>query len=158
MVATVTVLSEIFVTLHYLCLDSLWGVGSSNSSSLGSLCQLSIGLSTHHTSTPVSSLLLVLFDEVSVDGGNELGQSSLVLWSNVDQGSNSTGFLVNKGSQSSLTLDDSVWNTHLSAQSWQEDNQLDWIDIVGNQHQFGLLVLNQRNNVVQTVLDNKWLG
>ncbi|KAH3670509.1 hypothetical protein OGAPHI_001024 [Ogataea philodendri] len=130
-------------------------LNSSNSSSLG---QLGSSLGSHDTSTPVSSLVLVFLGEVSVDGGDKLGQSSLVLWSDVDQSSNSTGLLVDQGSESSLTLDNGVWNTHLSAQSWEENNKLDWVNIVSDQNQLGLLVLDQRDNVVQSVFDNKWLG
>ena len=55
--------------------------------------------------------------------------------------------------QTSLALDDAVGNTHLAAQGRQEDNQLDGIDVVGDQNQRGLLILDQADNVVETVLD-----
>lgn len=56
-------------------------------------------------------------------------------------------------SQTSLALDNSEGNTHLAAESRQEDDELNGVDIVGDQDQGGLLVLNQANDVVQTVLD-----
>ena len=59
--------------------------------------------------------------------------------------------------ESGLTLDDGVWNTHLSAQSWKEDDQLNGVNIVRDENQRGLLVLNQTNNVVETVLGGVWL-
>lgn len=59
--------------------------------------------------------------------------------------------------ESGLALDDGIWDTHLTAEGWEEDNQLNWVNIVGNEDQRGLLVLNQANNVVETVLDGVWL-
>lgn len=56
--------------------------------------------------------------------------------------------------QTGLALYDGVRDTHLAAESRQEDDQLNGVDIVGDQDQGGLLVLNQANNVVETVLDS----
>ena len=42
--------------------------------------------------------------------------------------------------------------THLPAESGQVDNELNGVDIVGDQDQGSLLVLDQANNVVETVL------
>lgn len=50
--------------------------------------------------------------------------------------------LVNNGTKSSLALDDGVRDTHLAAQSGQENNQLNWVNIVGDENQGSLLVLN----------------
>lgn len=61
--------------------------------------------------------------------------------------------LVNNSSQAGLALDNGVRNTHLAAESGQEDDQLNRVDIVGDQNQGSLLVLDQANDVVQTVLD-----
>jgi hypothetical protein len=60
---------------------------------------------------------------------------------------------VNNSSETSLALDDGVGDTHLAAQSRQENNQFDGVDIVGNQDERGLLVLDETNDVVETVLD-----
>lgn len=65
--------------------------------------------------------------------------------------------LVNDRSETSLALDNGVWNTHLSAESWEEDDQLDGVHIVGNEDKRGLLGLDERHNVVKTVLDGVWL-
>lgn len=61
--------------------------------------------------------------------------------------------LVHDSAQTSLALDDAVRDTHLAAQSRQEDNQLDGVDVMGDENQRSLLVLNQANDVVETVLD-----
>lgn len=61
------------------------------------------------------------------------------------------------GTKTSLALDDGVGHTHLPAQSWKEDDELDGIHIIGDQHQRGLLGLNERHHMVQTILDSVWL-
>ena len=56
-------------------------------------------------------------------------------------------------SETGLALDDGVWDTHLLAESGKEDNELDGVNIVGDEDEGSLLVLNEANNVVETVLD-----
>ena len=65
-----------------------------------------------------------------------------------------TYLLVHNNPQPSLALDDSIWHTHLPAQCWQEDDQLDRIHVVGNEHQARLLVLNQSHHMIEPVLDS----
>ena len=62
--------------------------------------------------------------------------------------------LVDDSAESGLALDDGVGDSHLAAESGEEDNQLNGVDIVGDEDERGLLVLNQANNVVETVLDD----
>jgi len=64
---------------------------------------------------------------------------------------------VDDRAESGLALHDGIWDTHLLAESWQEDNELDWVDVIWNEDEGGLLVLNQGNDVVETVLDGVWL-
>ena len=59
--------------------------------------------------------------------------------------------------ESGLALHNGVWDTHLAAESWKEDNELNWVDIVWNEDEGSLLVLNETDNVVKTVLDSVWL-
>lgn len=61
--------------------------------------------------------------------------------------------LVDDSSETSLALDDGVRDTHLAAQSRQEDNELNGVDVMGDQNKRGLLILDQADNVVETVLD-----
>lgn len=67
--------------------------------------------------------------------------------------SNRTYLLVDNSSETSLALDDGVRDTHLAAESGKEDNQLNGVDVVGDEDKRSLLVLNQANDVVKTVLD-----
>ncbi len=65
-----------------------------------------------------------------------------------------TNLLVDDSAKSCLALDNSIRHTKLAAERRQEDDQLNRIDIVGNQDQGGFLVLNQADNVVETILDS----
>ncbi len=65
--------------------------------------------------------------------------------------------LVDNSSQAGLALDDGIGNAHLPAQGRQEDDELDGVDVVGNKDKSSLLVLDQADNVVETVLDSIWL-
>jgi hypothetical protein len=64
-----------------------------------------------------------------------------------------TYLLVDDGTETSLALDDGIGDTHLAAESGEEDNQLNGVNIVSNQDEGSLLVLNQADDVVETVLD-----
>ena len=54
----------------------------------------------------------------------------------------------NQLSKPGSALDDAVWNVHLSAQSRQVDDNLDGVDIVGNDDQLSLLLLNKADDLV----------
>lgn len=49
--------------------------------------------------------------------------------------------------QSSLVLDDDVWDTHLAAEGRDEDNELDGVDIISKDDQAGLLRPSERNQL-----------
>lgn len=61
--------------------------------------------------------------------------------------------LVDNSSQTGLALDDGVRDTHLAAEGREEDNQLNGVNVVGDQDERSLLVLDETDNVVETVLD-----
>jgi len=131
-----------------------------------------LGLSAHDATTPLSPGLVVLVHEAILDGGNQLGQLVLVLGTNFGDGQDSgslifsqhsarkllkrtmTDLLVDNSAQTSLALDDGIGDAHLLAQRRQEDDQLNGVDVVGDQDQRGLLVLNEADDVVQAVLDS----
>lgn len=64
-----------------------------------------------------------------------------------------TNLLVDDSAETGLALDDGVRDTHLAAESGKEDDQLNWINVVGDQDKRSLLVLDQANDVVETILD-----
>lgn len=61
---------------------------------------------------------------------------------------------MDNGSEPGLALDDGVRDAHLAAECGEEDDKLDRVDVVGDQDESGLLVLDQADDVVETVLDN----
>ena len=61
--------------------------------------------------------------------------------------------LVDNSTETSLALDDSIRDAHLAAESGKEDNQLNGVNIVGDEDERSLLVLNETDNVVETILD-----
>lgn len=118
------------------------------------LTSAGIGLGTHDSSTPVAADILVLVVVSLLGGGDELGKLSLVLGADLGESKDSSGLLVDHSSETGLTLDNAVGDTHLAAKGGKEDNQLNGVNIVGDEDQGSLLVLDQTNNVVKTVLDS----
>ena len=57
-------------------------------------------------------------------------------------------------SEAGLALDNGIGDTHLAAESRQEDDQLNGVNIVGDEDKRSLLVLDQANDVVETILDS----
>lgn len=62
--------------------------------------------------------------------------------------------LMNHRTQPCLSLDDGIWNPHLSTQSRQKNHQFNGVHVVGNQDKRSFLVLNQAHNVIQPILDH----
>jgi hypothetical protein len=118
------------------------------------LDDLHLSLGTHDTTTPLSAGLLVLLKVTVLDSGDELGELGLVLGADLGDGEDSSGLLVDDSSETGLALDNGVRDTHLLAERRKEDNELDRLDVVGDEDERSLLVLNQANNVVETVLDS----
>lgn len=61
------------------------------------------------------------------------------------------------GTEPSLALNNSIRNSHLAAESRKENDELDGVNVVGDEDERGLLVLDQTNDVVEAVLDSVWL-
>ena len=118
----------------------------------GSLPELGNRLVASDSSTPDSSDLLGLVEVVGLGGRDEVGEGLLVLGSDVVNGNDSRGLLAGDNTETGLSLDDDVGDTHLSAEGGQEDNELDGVDVVGDHDELGLLGLDERDNVVETVL------
>ena len=60
--------------------------------------------------------------------------------------------------QTSLALDDDVGDTHLAAESREEDNEFDGVDVVGDDDEGSLLGLDESDDVVQAILDEERLS
>ena len=121
--------------------------------SSNTLTGLNLTLGTHDTTTPLLPGLVEFVIEVGLDGLAKGGELGLVLGTDFRKSQGSGGLLVDETSEASLTLDNAIRDTHLAAQSWQPDNQLNWINIMGDDDELGLLVFDQGGDVVKSVLD-----
>jgi hypothetical protein len=65
---------------------------------------------------------------------------------------------VDKLSEGSFSLDEAVWDIHLSAEVGEPDNKFDGIDVVSNHNKLGLLFLNKFGDMVKTELNVVRLG
>ena len=91
--------------------------------------------------------------QVGLGGADEGGELALVLAVDVLEGHNGGGLLVDDRTETGLALDDDVWVTHLAAEGGEEDDELDGVDIVGDDDERCLLGLDEGDAVVQAVLD-----
>jgi hypothetical protein len=108
---------------------------------------------TESTTTILLHLFGVLVVVLFLGEGNQVSEVSAELGVDVGDGENGSSLLVNNLTQSGLTLNNDVRDTHLNAQSGQPHDDLNRINVVGNNDQLSLLRLNQRSNVVDTHLD-----
>ena len=64
---------------------------------------------------------------------------------------------MNDRAETSFALDDHIRYTHLAAESREEDDEFDGVDIMSNDNEGSLLSFNERNDVVQTVFNKERL-
>jgi len=102
-------------------------------------------------------VFLVLLQVIDFGGCNELEQFALIFRSNILDGKDCGSLLVNNGAQSSLVLNDDVRYAHLAAKGWNEDDQFDGVNVIGNDDQIGLFGFDQCHAMIQTILDKERL-
>lgn len=95
--------------------------------------------------------------QVSLGSGDEGGELALILGPDLLDGEDSGGLLVDDRAEASLALDDDVGDTHLAAKGGKEDDELDGVDVVGDDDKSSFLGLNEGNTVVKTVLGEERL-
>lgn len=74
------------------------------------------------------------------------------------EGEAGSGLLVDELTEVGLTTDEAEWDSLLSAESGEEADHFDGVDIVGNADELGSAFLNELGNVVETVFDVEGLG
>jgi len=132
-------------------------LGELDFSELGTVCHHVLVLDAHNTTTPVSSEGLVLVElSTEVLGKNfEVLEVFLADFSESDAGS---GLLVDELAEACLTLDEGEGDTLLSAESGEESEELNGVNVVSHNNKLGLTLLNKLGNVVETELDDNGLG
>ena len=114
-------------------------------------------LDAHNTTTPSSAELFVvveLFAEVSRKSLQVLEIFSV----DFSQSNSGSSLQVNKLAEVGLATYKAVWNILASAEGWQVDNSLNWINVVSNHNELGFTFFDESGNVVKTKLDVDWLG
>jgi len=114
-------------------------------------------LDAHGVATPGFAEPGVLV-EVGSEGSAERVEVSHVLLTDGRQGDASSGLLVDKLAKSCLAADEAVRDVLSAAEGWQMDDELDGVDVVGNDDELGLAFFNQGGHVVQTKLEQVGLG
>ena len=87
---------------------------------------------------------------VRVDGLNDLGEGVSVLGVDVSEGDGRAVLQTDKSAESGLALDDAVWDAHSSAEGGKEDDDLDWVNVVGDDDERSLLLLDGGGDSVDT--------
>lgn len=64
---------------------------------------------------------------------------------------------MNDSAESGLALDDRVWDAHLSAECREIDDELDRVNVIRDENERSFLVLDEGDDVVETILDGEWL-
>lgn len=126
----------------------------------GTLCSPS-----HHASrfisalstAPLSACRLVFVGEVGLCGRDELGELGVVLGPDILESKDGGLLLVDHCPETCLVLDNDVRDAHLAAESGDEDDELDGVNVIGDDDEVGLLGLDQGNTVVETHLDEEGL-
>ncbi len=88
-------------------------------------------LNTHNTATPVSAEFVVVIELFSEAHGEGF-QILEVLSVDLGESNGGCGLHVDELSEVGLSSDEAVWHVLSSAESWEVDNSLDWVDVVGN--------------------------
>ena len=126
-------------------------------SKLFSLCHFVLVLYSHNTTTPVFSEGVVLVELASEVLAKQF-QVLEVFLLNFGKGNACGCLLVYQLAESCLSFHESISNTLLSAEGWQEDHHFNGVDIVSNNYELCLLIFNQLSNVVETEFKHNWLG
>ena len=113
--------------------------------------ELGDGLLGELTTTPLVHLLLVELEEVGVDAVDELLEVLLVLSLDITKSDAGGGLEADDLTKAGLALDNAVWDVELPAESWEPNDDFEWVDIVGDDDEAGLLGLDKGGDILDTV-------
>ena len=90
---------------------------------------------------------------VSSEGSSQVVELTFILLSHLSQSHCGSVFLVDQFAESSLSLDEAVWDVHLLAEGGEPDNQFEGFDVIGDGDELGFLVLYELGDVVESELE-----
>lgn len=126
-------------------------------SELGSVGHHVLVLDAHNTATPVSSEGLVLV-ELSAEVLGENFEVLEVLLAHLCECDAGGGLLVDELAETCLALNEGEGDALLSAESREEGEEFNGVNVVSNNNELSLTLFNEFSYVVQTELDNNWLS
>lgn len=109
-------------------------------------------LDAHDTTSPGSAELLVVV-EGSVEGLAHSLKILEVFLVDIGEGDAGSGLLVDELANVGLSADEAEGDSLLSAESGEEDDHLDGVDVVGDDDKLGLVLLNEGGHMVETELE-----
>ena len=109
-------------------------------------------LDTHDTTAPLSGQVGVVV-ELSLEHGGHLFEVNDILAADISDSDAGSRLEVDELSKVGLATDEAEGDTLLAAESGKMDNELDGVDVVGNDDKLGLVLLNECGNVVKTKLE-----
>jgi hypothetical protein len=116
-----------------------------------------LGGEAHDTTAPLPPDLVVPLVELALGGVDEVGELGLVLLADAGEGDARGGLLAHNLAKDRLGADDAVRDLHLAAEGGEPDDELDGVNVGGDDDEDGLLGLDEGGDVVQTELDNDGL-
>jgi len=114
-------------------------------------------LDTHDTTTPFLAEALVVVELVLELLGHGV-KVSVVLLADISN-SNACGSLqMAKFPEIAFSTDEAEWNSLLSAESGEEDDHLDWVNVVSDDDKLGFVLFDEGCHVVEAELEVDWFG
>ena len=114
-------------------------------------------LDSHDTTTPLLAELNVVV-ELSLADLGEVLKIDEVFTADFSESNTGGGLHVAEFAEVGLSTDEAVRNILGATEGGEVHNELNRVDIVSNDHQLGLVLLNQGGHVVQTELHKDGLG
>ena len=114
-------------------------------------------LDTHDTTAPDSAELFVVI-VLRFECLGETIEISQVFFADIGDGDAGGSLQVAKLTEVGFSADEAEGDTLLSAESRKEDDHLDWVDVMGDNDEFGLVLFDEGGYVVKTKLEMVWLG
>jgi len=109
-------------------------------------------LDTHDTTAPLSGKVGVVV-ELGLEHGGHLFQVNDILAADISDSDAGSRLEVDELSKVGLATDEAEGDTLLAAESGKMDDELDGVDVVGNDDKLGLVLLNESGHMVETKLE-----
>lgn len=144
----------------------LWRVHGASGSIYYHECLLPIDVVAHHiyqsygrkSVSDLANAKINIHSQVGLGGTNESVELPLIFAMHLAHDQDGRRFLVHNSSQTSLSFDNDIRNTHLPAERRNENDEFDRIHIMREDNKGSFLRLNESNSVVKAILHKEGFG